>query len=102
MRVLGFMLIFACFAGCSSVTVRTDALEKTRTPPDYQQRYDYWWWGLEGTHSVNVREVCRGSEVAQMQSVATIPDVLWAVATLGIYIPRTARVWCGGKTHEAF
>lgn len=89
------ILVLAVFlGGCSSVTMRTDQAEKSRTPPDFQKSYDYWWWGLQGEHEVNVREVCQGRHVLQMQSVATIPNMVVTLVTLGIYQPRTARVWC--------
>ena len=91
------ILILAILLGaCSSVTLRTDAQDKAGNTPDFQKTYDYWWWGLKGEHSVNVREICQGRKVRQMQSVATIPNVMAAIFTLGIYQPRTARVWCEG------
>ncbi len=80
--------------GCSSVTVRTDQLEKNHDTPTYQKRYNYYWWGLKGEHSVNVRLVCQGKPVEQMQTAFTLSDTLMGLITIGIYNPRTARVWC--------
>lgn len=79
---------------CSSVNVRTDAKEEERSAPTFQKRYKYWWWGLKGWHSINVREICRNRPVVQMQAVHTFSDSFLHLITLGIYAPRTARVWC--------
>lgn len=95
MLKVGFaFLLIGLLAGCSSVTVRTDDGKKDREPPDYQQRFNYLWWGLKGEHSVNVRLICQGRPVKQMQSVNTLGDSLLGAITIGIYSPRTARVWC--------
>lgn len=90
------MLLIALIAAsaCSSVNVRTDGQKEAMTPPTFQKSYTFWWWGLKGQHSINVREVCAGAPVKQMQTVDTVSNILSAVFTLGIYSPRTARVWC--------
>lgn len=90
------LILAVLIGGCSSVTMRTDQADKTRHPPAFQQSYDYWWWGLKGEHSVNVREACQGKNVTQVQSVTTIPNLLATIFTLGIYQPRSARIWCEG------
>jgi hypothetical protein len=92
------VLVFAIFlTACSAVTIRTDAAEKTKVDPDFQKTYVYWWWGLQGEHSVNVREICQGRKVEQMQSVSTLSNVFFTTITLGIRQERTARVWCEGE-----
>lgn len=88
MKKLITIIMLLSLAGCSSVTIRTDGQREASAPPTYEQRYTYWWWGLKGEYSVNVREVCNGQPVEQMQTVHSIVD------SLGIYSPRTARVWC--------
>jgi len=93
--ILIILTLLIC--ACSSVTVRTDSETESSNSPSFQQSYSYWWWGLRGEHSVNVREVCNGQPVEQMQSTYTITDALVGLFTLGIYAPRSARVWCGEK-----
>lgn len=93
------LVLTVMISACSSVTLRTDGAEKTKVNPDFQKSYDYWWWGLKGEHSVNVREVCKGRKVKQMQSVFTLKNAFVGLITLGIYQPRTARVWCEGENH---
>ena len=87
-------LIISVLAACSSVTVRTDGQRKTHDTPTFQQRYNYWWWGLQGEYDVNVRQICQGSGVEQIQAVDTLGDSLLQIVTAGIYSPRTAKIWC--------
>ncbi len=95
MKKILLLVMFTTSCGCSSVNVRTDGDEEARGRPSFQQRYTYWWWGLRGRHAINVREICGGKAVRQMQAVDTFTDILAGAFTLGIYAPRTARVWCG-------
>lgn len=87
-------LVLACIMGCSSVTLRQDQEPRNEKPATYQKTYNYWWWGLKGEHDINVREICQGNGVDQMQAINTFTNTLSIIFTLGIYSPRTARVWC--------
>ena len=87
-------LLLTLTTGCASVNVRTDGLAESQKPPTYEQSFEFWWWGLKGEHSVNVREVCLGKGVQQMQAVTSFKDSAVTLLTLGIYSKRTARVWC--------
>ena len=79
---------------CSPVTIRNDSHVKTYVPAHYQKTVSYWWWGLYGEHTINVREACKGMPVKQMQATSTFTDALSFIFTLGIYMPRTAKIWC--------
>lgn len=94
---ISFACVLLLLSGCSSVNIRTDGEKETTRPPDFEQTFNYWWWGLKGEHEVNVREVCLGKPVEQMQAVDTLSDSLFGLITLGIYSPRSARVWCKEK-----
>lgn len=101
MKFLLGVFVLMQLIGCSSVTVRTDEQFKTTRPPTYEQRLNYWWWGLKGFHSVNVREVCGNRRVEQMQAVNTFGDIVRYIVTIGIYAPRSARIWCAEVPHDA-
>lgn len=88
-----FLIFF--IQSCAAVNVRTDDKPEDYSDPSFQKRYNYWWWGLRGEYQINVREICITSPVEQMQTVETPGDILLQIVTLGIYWPRTARVWCG-------
>ncbi|OUS32392.1 hypothetical protein A9Q99_00970 [Gammaproteobacteria bacterium 45_16_T64] len=98
MKRFSLLILCVCLWSCSTVSIRTDgAREATRTP-DYDKRHTYWWWGFKGEHWINVREVCNGKGVEQIQAVHSIIDSAGILFTLGIYAPRTARIWCKEST----
>jgi hypothetical protein len=82
------------FVACAAVTVRTDSEPKTSESASFEKRYSYYFWGLKGSHKLNVREVCQANGVEQMQTISTLRDSALSLFTVGIYAPRTARVWC--------
>ena len=63
--------------------------------PTYEESLAFGFWGLVGSHEVNVDEICRGRPVTKVQAETTFGDMMRSCFTLGIYYPRTARVWCG-------
>ena len=101
MKTTGIILLALLLSACSTITVRTDNEHEAQRSPDYQERFTFWWWGLKGEYTINVREVCVGKPVEQMQTVHDIVDVAGTLFTLGIYSPRTARVWCQQPAKEA-
>lgn len=83
-----------CLSACASATIRPQSGEKVGGKPTYQESKSYFWWGLSGEHEIDVVEVCKGKEVEQMQSQFTFLDGVKGFFTLGIYAPKTAKVWC--------
>lgn len=94
MRVIFFIAVLALMGGCSTVTISADKDVKLSTEPDYNKRKNFFFWGLMNEHSVDVNAVCEGAAPRQMQSQQTAVDVVLGVVTLGIYAPRSAKVWC--------
>ena len=91
------MLMLCFLTACSSVTMRPYGGEKITTKPTYQSSKDYYWWGLRNKYQINTSEICQGRRVMQMQSVSTLSDWIFQTLTIGIYFPRTAKVWCEEK-----
>ena len=81
-------------SGCATVTITSSASEKLSTPPTYEQRKPFFMAGLIRNHSIDVKAICGERLVVQMQTQDTFVDRLLAMVTLGVYTPRTARVWC--------
>lgn len=91
----GLALLIACLlAGCATITIHPEKSRKLAPPPTYQDTRHFFFWGLAGETRVDVREVCAGRDVAQMQSQATFVNALLTIITLGIYAPHTVKVWC--------
>jgi len=84
---------------CSTVTIRPDGKNQVLSNnPNYEESQSYFLWGLAGENFVDVVEICEGKEVIQMQSQFTFVDQLLGGITLGLYSPKTAKVWCGEKS----
>ena len=86
--------------GCSTVTISPKGAPKTSVEPTYSDSKSFFLWGLVGEHDIDVKEVCGEREVKQMQTQRTFTDSLLTIVTIGIYAPRTAKVWCE-KTDKA-
>jgi hypothetical protein len=82
-------------AGCSTVTLRPEGTGKLATEPTHEETLNYYFWGLRGEHRVDVRAICGDRQVEQMQAQDTFGNRVLTVLTLGIYYPRSVRVWCG-------
>jgi len=81
-------------SGCATVTIRPDGGTKVAGTPDYEKSKPYFFWGLAKEHTVNVVEICGDKKVEQVQSQRTFLDGFLGTITLGIYAPKTAKVWC--------
>jgi hypothetical protein len=83
--------------GCAAVTIRPEGGVKAVDLPDYQESKQYFFWGLSGEHEIDVAKICGAQGASQMQSRLEVMDVILGSITLGIYTPKTARVWCKNK-----
>lgn len=83
------------FVACSTTTIRPQGTQVTISEPSYKASEDFYFWGLMGEYHVHTNEVCKSKSVQQMQTQFTVPDALLGLVTLGIYSPRTIKVWCG-------
>ena len=93
--------IALCVLGtaCSTVTIRDQGMQKLSSEPTWEKSEPFFFWGLAGTANVNVEDICNHRNPAQLQTQRTFVDSLLGIITLGIYSPRSAKVWCeGGRT----
>ena len=90
-----FVLILAMsLSGCAAVTITESGPSDFKYRPHYDESKYFFFWGLIGEHRIDVTKICRKQPVKQMQSKYSATDVLFATLTLGLYLPRTAKVWC--------
>lgn len=88
------LLAAVMLTGCASVTVRPEGGAKLSSEPTYKDSKSYFFWGLKGEHTIDVQEICAGKGVDQLQSQYTFGNGFLTAITLGIYAPKTAKVWC--------
>jgi hypothetical protein len=93
LRRAGLVAALALAAGCYNVTIRPEGGYRVATPPTFEQRQDFYLWGLVGESHIDTRTVCKNG-TSQLQSQVRFVDGLLTLVTLGIYSPETARVWC--------
>jgi hypothetical protein len=91
---LAIVCVLITLSGCAGVTVTQSGKSDFQYRPQYQESKYFFLWGLIGEHHINVREICQDKPVRQMHTKFTGWDVLWGSLTLGLYLPRTAMVWC--------
>ena len=60
----------------------------------YEDSQTFFLFGIGQEKTVNAVEVCGEAKIAKVESELTAPNVLLGLVTLGIYTPRTARVYC--------
>ena len=98
--IIGAALVVS-LSGCAAATIQPQPIAKlSGDTADYGQRKNYFFWGLAGEHRIDVTEVCPAGP-AQMQAITTPVDGLLGFVTLGIYAPRTARIWCDNTDSQA-
>ncbi|MBC6414945.1 MAG: Bor family protein [Bdellovibrionales bacterium] len=62
--------------------------------PDYEKSHSFFLGGLVGEGLVYTNRICPSKEIRQIQTQFTFLDRFLHVITLGIYSPRTSKVWC--------
>lgn len=92
------LLLLSCFlfAGCSTVTIATQGKAKLATDPTYESSKSFFLGGLVGEVDFDITKPCNNKMPIQVQTQSTFVDSLLTIVTVGIYSPRTVRVWCGG------
>lgn len=87
--------LLVSLTACSSVTIQPKATLKRQSPPTAASTQHFFLWGLLPTErNVDVSQVCGGNTPTQIQARDTFVDRLLNFVTLGLYAPRTAKVWC--------
>ena len=67
---------------------------KRADDPTWSDQKQYFFWGLVGENTVDLKNVCGGGEVASTQAETTFVDGLFTALTIGVWAPRHAKVWC--------
>lgn len=89
------LLVFiTTLSACYTTTIRPEGKMKSVKTPSFERSYDFFIFGLVGENSVDTSQACQKGTVEQMQAQSTFVDSLLGIITLGIYTPRTAKVWC--------
>jgi len=93
--VLAVALIF--ITGCATQQFSIGRKGPVRRQPDEERWQHFFVYQLVPTsQSIDATAVCGRDGVAYVETEKTFLNGLSEVATIGIYNPRTARIWCRG------
>jgi hypothetical protein len=91
---LPLLSLIITLSGCAAVTITERGESNFTYHPDYEESQHFFLWGLVGEHHINVAEICTTTPTIQMQTKFSAWDIFYTAISLGIYLPRTAKVWC--------
>jgi hypothetical protein len=80
--------------GCASVVYQNGPGGPTTRDSTVETTLHYFIFGAVGRPELDVGALCREKTIDKIQVLSSVPNVIVTVLTLGIYAPRTVRVWC--------
>jgi hypothetical protein len=87
------MVVTTLLAGCA--TQRFPIRGGGDDEPDKQKMQTFFIGGIGQEKEMNAAEICGGADkVAKVEAHLRFIDGFLGVLTLGIYTPRTAKVYC--------
>ncbi len=94
MKKLILLLAISILISCQTVTISNKKFELA-SYPDYEQTQWFFLWGIfPRVNVVELNRICKNRKINQTQTLDTFFNQLVTKLTIGIIIPRTARVWC--------
>ncbi len=93
-KLIILLLLIFINAGCATVTITPNGEPILDSKPTFSEKQTFFLFGLIGECQIDVETVCGEDTVVQLQTQDTISDNLLGMITLGIYSPRTAKIWC--------
>jgi hypothetical protein len=97
MKIFISLCVILLSVGCTTVTLSPNGESKISATPDYEKSQHFFIGGLFGNAVVEAGEICGSEGVRQLQTQEKVEDRLLTIITMGIYAPRTAKVWCNNK-----
>ncbi len=85
----------SALTGCSTILLVRNPQARVFTDPVYESSKPFFFLGLVGPdYDIYVDQVCLGKEADQVSTEYTLGNALTGLLTLGIYTPRTLKIWC--------
>ena len=87
-------LLSATLSGCASQTLHMNH-GRVDEVPDERVSQSFFMGGIAQKENMDAAAICGGSSrVARVETVTAPLDALLTALTVGIYSPRTAKVYC--------
>ena len=94
MKLFGAILLAVLLGGCATQRFDVNGPVGPNAQPSLETSQPFFISGIGQTATVDAAQVCGGAnKVARIETETTFLDGLLS-ALVGIYTPRTARVYC--------
>ena len=91
-------LLCLSIVSCQTVTVKPGGGKSVYSfAPQYESSQHFFLWGLVGESFIDIASICKNRKARQMQTQRAFSNGLVEVLTLGVYSPRTVKIWCGPR-----
>lgn len=94
MKNIVLVAFIALMTGCATQTYNLAGGAASEVPTK-QVSQSFFVEGIGQHKNINAAQICGGvDKVIKVETKAEVTDVLLGIVTLGIYTPRTAKVYC--------
>ncbi len=83
-------------SGCETVSMRPKGGQRLADGSHLRRQSVYLPFWIDGEQRVNVEQVCNWKTCHPNAKSEYGSGLCLGIITLGIYTPRTVKVWCGG------
>lgn len=89
----------ACSCAKQTIIINKKYIDNVGLEPSYQKTNHFIFWGVGQKANTRAQKICKdlGEIVVKVEFVKTAPNVILSNLTLGIYNPRTVKVYCAKK-----
>lgn len=95
------LLSFAFLFNLSCVSINIELEPSTKQQPSFTYYSHYGLFGLIGSDSLDAKQICIDSNPVRIKNYFSFEDLLFAVTTLGLYTPKSTKVWCESTNQES-
>jgi len=98
-KITTLLLALIFLTSCSAQTsLFNNSLDQTLTK---EGTHNFFFYGIGQTKNENLAQICgNASNVARTQTISTLPNLLGQFLTLGLWFPRTYKVYCSDMSAD--
>ncbi len=97
MKWITVIVLCGLQTACASVTVKLQ--EPIRNTTSFTHHTHYGLFGLIGSDQIDLNKICMEGKVVRIQNYLMFEDTLFAITTLGLYTPKSTKIWCEWPPH---
>lgn len=98
-RLASFLVISVALSSCATQRIYTSD-GSVAMNADYEKSQAFWLSGFGGFAELNAQQICKDKTVERVETFWSFTDGFFNVMTIGIYTPRTVRVYCAETVYK--